>query len=356
MKRTDRSPSLLWTIVSASALLAAAEGALLPEVALAQRPAREVTLGFPVGLAILPDGDIIFSERRTHRIQRLDLRTGLLRVIAGTGEAGFDGDGGPASHARLSCPDAIDVDGRGNIFIADRCNERIRRIDAATGVITTIAGNGTRGPAPDGPALTSALFIDTDAHRVRLLDLRGGAITTIAGNGEEGFAGDGGPARAARFARPHVALRLRNGELLIGDSFNHRLRLVDRAGIVRTIAGNGVEGAAVDGAPALESPLLYFGEVHELADGALLFSEWGSSQIVRLDPQTNRLAVVAGSTAFGEAGPDGPALGAALGSIVDFAIDAEGRLVVAAASAGLIRRIDLARGTVETLAGTASPR
>jgi hypothetical protein len=97
--------------------------------------------------------------------------------------------------------------------------------------------------------------------------------------------------------------------------------------------------------------LLYFGEIHELEDGDLIWSEWGSSQLVRLDRDTGRLSVVAGSTAFGRAGPDGPAKGAALGSIVDFAFDAEGRIVAAVASEGLIRRIDLRANRVDTLVG-----
>jgi sugar lactone lactonase YvrE len=287
-------------------------------------------------------------------------------VVAGDGAQGFGGDGGPARDVRLGCPDAIDIDARGNIFVADRCNERIRRIDATTGSIDTVAGNGSRGPGSDGPAravpLTGVfylrvvddrtiLFTDTDAHRIRELDLTAGRVRTVAGSGTEGFSGDGGPALRASFRRPHVAVRLRDGSLVIGDSFNHRIRRVSAGGVVETMAGNGEEGAAVDGARAAESPLLYFGEIHELEDGDLIWSEWGSSQLVRLDRDTGRLSVVAGSTAFGRAGPDGPARGAALGSIVDFAFDAEGRIVAAVASEGLIRRIDLRANRVDTLVG-----
>ncbi len=339
--------------------------------AAAQQPAREATLGFPIGIAQLADGTFLISERRNHRVMRLDADAGTLTPFAGTGEAGFSGDGGPARQAQLQCPDAVDADSRGNVYIADRCNERIRRVDAATGVITTVAGSGLRGPGPDGPALdvnlmgvfylrvhddNTILFTDTDAHRIRELDLRRGTITTLAGNGYRGFSGDGGPARDATLARPHVVLRLRNGNLVIGDSFNRRIREVSaRDGTIRTIAGVGDalgERPAQHGALALESPLLFFGEIHELDDGDLLWTEWGSSQIVRLDRTTGRLRVVAGSTAFGRHDPDGALSdNPAIGAMVDFVIDEQGRYVVTVSGEGLVRRIDVARGTVETLAG-----
>ena len=232
---------------------------------------------------------------------------------------------GAAARAALACPDALDVDALGNVFVADRCNGRIRRIDARSGVITTVAGNGGEGPSPDGRAVQMALagvfyvrvanddallFTDTEAHLVRELDLRSGQVRTVAGNGMQGFTGDGGPALEASLSRPQVALRLANGDLLIGDSFNHRDRVVDAAsGTIRTIAGNGEEAPAVGGAMATESPLMYFGDIHEQPDGSLIWSEWGSSQVVRLDRTTGRLEVVAGNTTFDRADADGPAAG-----------------------------------------------
>lgn len=329
-------------------------------------PALETSLGFPVGVAMLSDGRVLISERRNHRVLRLDVEAGTLERIAGTGVAGYSGDGGPARNAQLSCPDAIDVDSRGNLYIADRCNERIRRVDAQTGRISTVAGTGQRGPGGDGPALSvdltgvfylrvdsdeRILFTDTDANLVRELDVVRGTIHTLAGSGVQGFAGDGGPARSAELFRPHVVLRLESGDLVIGDSFNHRLRVVDvKTGVIRTIAGTGAEGPAMDGARAVESPLLFFGQIHELPGRGIVWSEWGSSQLLLLDGE-GRLRVLAGSLRFGEAGPDGPSREAALGSIVGFVLDEEGRLVVAASSANLIRRIDLGRGSVETIAG-----
>ena len=336
---------------------------------IAQQQATEATLKFPLGVAIGPDGAIYFSERGGHRVRRIDPQTGEIAIVAGTGEPGFSGDGGPASKAQLRCPDSIDMDKEGTLYIADRCNQRIRRVDAATGIITTVAGNGERGTSPDGPALELSLngpfyvradspgeliFTDTDANLVRRLDLRTGQVTTLAGTGERDFGGDGGPALKASFRRPHVALRTRNGDLIIGDSFNQRIRRVDRAtGIIRTIAGIGALGIAEDGTPMLDAPFSYFGAIHELENGDLLFTEWVSGRLLRLDLDAGKLRVVAGS-------PEGPSpmagkvdlLTVGFHRLADFVIDRQGRIVVAAAADGLIYRIDLQSQQVQILAGS----
>ena len=148
--------------------------------------------------------------------------------MAGTGEVGFGGEGGPATEALLASPFAVALDGAGNLFIADTSNNRIRRVDAATGVITTVAGTGERGFGGDGGPATAALlrlpggvaldgagnlFI-TGRHRVRRVDAATGVITTVAGTGEEGFGGDGGPATAALLAFPGGVALDRIGNLI----------------------------------------------------------------------------------------------------------------------------------------------
>src|SRR5262245_5551925 len=205
------------------------------------------SLKFPLGLAIGPDQALYVSEREGHRVVRIDPTNGDTRIVAGTGVPGFSGDGGPATSAQLRCPDSIDFDAAGNLYIADRCNERLRVVEASTGIIRTVAGNGARGQSPDGPALSlslmgpfflesasrdTLLFTDTDANLVRQVDLRSGRVSTLAGTGERGFSGDGGAALSARLTRPHIAFRARNGDLIIGDSFNQRIRRVDRATVI----------------------------------------------------------------------------------------------------------------------------
>lgn len=333
-----------------------------------QSQVLDVELAFPLGLGIGPDGSLYVSERQGHRVRRIDLEAGSVTTVAGTGEPGFSGDGGPATEAQIRCPDSIDLDEQGNLYIADRCNQRIRRVDAQTGIITTVAGNGARGASPDGSALGMSLmgpyfvrsvspdellFTDTDSHRVRLLDLAAGQITTLAGSGEGGFGGDGGPALEARLARPHVALRAQNGDLIIGDSFNQRIRRVSAAtGIIRTIAGRGERGSAEDGTPALEAPFEYFGNIRELEDGNLLFTEWSSGRLLLLDMEDHSVRVLAGTT--DTEAPEGDGFdprATRFRSLADFALDDRGRVLVAAAAAGLVRRIDLQERQVETVVG-----
>ena len=335
---------------------------------LEQGQARDVELAFPLGLALGPDGSLYVSERRGHRVRRFDLVDGRITTVAGTGDPGFSGDGGSARQAQLRCPDSIDLDEEGNLYIADRCNERIRRVDARTGIITTVVGNGERGPSADGPALEISLmgpyyvravstqeliFTDTDSHRVRQLDFRTGRVTTLAGSGEGGFGGDGGQALEATLARPHVALRAHNGDLIIGDSFNQRIRRVSRAsGIIRTIAGRGERGSTEDGAPALEAPFQYFGDIVELDNGDLMFTEWVSGRLLLLDMDSGVIRVLAGTTDPAAPEDDGHAPRATrFGSLAGLVLDTEGRVLVVAADAGVVRRIDLQAGRVETVVG-----
>jgi hypothetical protein len=152
------------------------------------------------------------------------------------------------------------------------------------------------------------LFTDTDANLVRQVDLRSGRVSTLAGTGERGFSGDGGPAYSARLTRPHIAFRARNGDLIIGDSFNQRIRRVDHTtGVIRTIAGNGTEDFVADGTPALQAPFKYFGAMIELENGDLVFDEWAGHMLLRLDQREQRIRVLAGtqdSTATDAEGSD----------------------------------------------------
>jgi len=328
------------------------------------------TLDFPLGLALGPDEAIYVSDRRGHRVIRADLAAGTVVTVAGTGEPGYSGDGGPATAARLRCPDSIDLDAEGNLFIADRCNERVRRVDATTGIIRTVAGNGRRGASEDGPALDRSLMgpyyvralsprrlliTDTDSHRVRRIDLDLGRIVTLAGSGTGGFCGDGGPSREACLRRPHVALVTADGSLVIGDSFNQRIRIVEHGpGAIHTIAGNGELGIAPDSTPALEAPFSYFGAMLELPGGDLLFTEWVGGRVLRLDRNRGLVRVIAGTARDDAPTADGhDPRDTRFGPLAGLAIDAQGRLLVVAAEQGAVRRIDLTRGVVETVVGRA---
>jgi sugar lactone lactonase YvrE len=182
-----------------------------------------------------------FADGDNNRIRQLDLVTGLVRTVAGTGAAGSAGDGGPATQARISGPRMIVLDSVGNLYIADSFNHRIRRV-GTNGVITTVAGTGVAGFAGDGGAATRArvreprgialaddrtLYIaDTDNSRVRRVDLSTGIITTVVGDGVARFAGDGGQAIRASLRGPRGVAVDRQGRLLINDTGNNRVRVL----------------------------------------------------------------------------------------------------------------------------------
>lgn len=261
--------------------------------------ARSAPLIFPLGLARDASGNLFMIERGASRIRRIDAGTGVITTISGDGQQGFAGDGGPASEARLNAPNNLVIDSAGNIIFSDTRNQRIRKIDGLNGFISTLAGNGEKGFSGDGgPAVEATLngpyglvldrednlyFADTDGDRIRRVDARSGLIRTVAGKGERGFSGDGGPALAAELFRPHVVAIDRFGNLVIGDSFNQRIRRVDHGtGLIETIAGVGELGSSPVGTSGLEARFGFFGRILALANGDLLFSEWVNSRIVRL--------------------------------------------------------------------------
>src|SRR5215472_12196426 len=173
-------------------------------------PAARALLNGPFDVGFDADGNLYFSDTFNHRIRRVDARTGVISTCAGSGEAGYSGDGGPATHARLNEPYGIAVDRAANVYIADRHNHCVRRVDSASGVITTFAGSGTSGFGGDGGAASRAgmvepnglalgpaqlrLFIaDVAEHRVRVVDPATGTTSTVAGTGAAEHSGDGGP-------------------------------------------------------------------------------------------------------------------------------------------------------------------
>lgn len=211
-------------------------------------PALDATLQEPVGIAMDLEGNLFFADRDNHAVRRIGL-DGMITTVAGTGTPGYSGDGGPAVSAQLERPQDVAVDADGNVYITDAVNNRIRRVDAS-GTITTVAGTGEAGYSGDGgPAVDAMLanpveiiigpggdiyFSSDDNHAIRRVDASG-IITTVAGTGDSGYSGDGGPANAAELRYPSGILLDLEGNLYIGDSGNHRIRVVTADGVISTL-------------------------------------------------------------------------------------------------------------------------
>ncbi|WP_216843133.1 Ig-like domain repeat protein [Granulicella sp. S190] len=218
----------------------------------------------PSAIAIDGAGNVVFADTGNSAIRKIDATTGNISTIAGTlGSSGFGGEGQAATTALLSSPQGFGYDKNGNLFIADTGNNRIRKVDASSQLITTIAGNGGAGFSGDGSAAISAQFdqpwgltisingsiyiADFANNRVRKIDGVTGDVTTVAGNGSSGFAGDGGPATAATLNSPASVITDPAGNFYIADSENNVIRKVNVAGVISTIAGNGTALFGGDG-------------------------------------------------------------------------------------------------------------
>ena len=285
--------------------------------------------------------------------------TNVISTVAGGGV----GDFGYATNAALYAPSGVAMDGAGNLYIADRDNERIRKVDT-NGVITTVAGNGTNGYAGDGGAATNAelanpigvaadgtgnLYIaDFINNRIRKVDTNG-VITTVAGNGVKGYAGDGGTATNAELANPTGIAADGTGNLYITDSINSRIRKVDTNGLITTVAGNGVIGYAGDGGAATNAELGLPSSVAVDGTGNLYIADEFTFSIRKVD--TNGvITTVAGNGAFGYAGDGGEATHAELNSPTSVAMDGAGNLYIADMHNQRIRKVD-ANGVITTVAG-----
>jgi sugar lactone lactonase YvrE len=232
--------------------------------------ATSALLSAPADVALDGTGNLYIADVNNERVRKVST-LGVITTVAGNGLPGFAGDTGLATAARLDTPISIALDAAGNLYIVDANNKRIRKVDGSTGFITTFAGTGT--PAyraidenvaantaqidPLGVAVDNAgnvYIADTGNNRIRKVD-GAGLITTVAGNGSVGFAGDGGPAVSAHLDGPTRVSATAAGSFLIADGNNFRIRVVDQAGTITTLAGNGVAGSAGDGGDALAAEM-----------------------------------------------------------------------------------------------------
>src|SRR5215468_2130486 len=229
-------------------------------------PALEATLNEPYEVRFDKQGNMIFVERLNHVVRRVDARTRIITTVAGSGKAGFSGDGGAATQATLDQPHSIQFDARGDLYICDILNHRIRKVDMRTGVITTFAGTGEKRPTPDGAKIAGTPLngpraIDFDrrgdmwlalreGNAVYRLDMRAGTIHHVAGTGEKGFTGNGGAAKLATLSGPKGLSVAPNGNVYLADTESHSIRMIDvRKQTIELIAGTGAKGDGADGDP-----------------------------------------------------------------------------------------------------------
>ena len=293
---------------------------------------------------------------------------GKIQTYVGTGEKGYAGDGGPATQAVCEEPFMCDFDAAGNLFYCECKNYVVRRVDQATGIVTTVAGTGEAGNSGDGGPATQATMrepyslqvdrnngdiyiVDRLSAVIRRVDGASGIITTVAGTGEQGFSGDGGPGNQAMFREPNDCFLDGKGGLLIADIQDQRIRRLDLAsGIITTFAGNGEKERAGDGKPALEASILGARAVCTDSKGNTYIAEREGNGVRKVDAN-GVMSTVAGNGERGYEGDGGPALTATWGAPKAIRCDVQDNVVVVDTENHAIRRIDANTGIVTTIAG-----
>ena len=304
------------------------------------------TLFLPTSTATDAAGNLYIADSSDNRVRRVSVSTGLISTIAGTGEPGFSGDGGFATNAMLNSPTSVVIDGDGDVIIADSQNQVVRSIDAATGLIRTLAGlpgqmgySGDAGDAktaklnvPEGIAVDGAgnIYIgDTGNNSVRMVSVATGLIKTVAGTGMPGFSGDGASATSARLNAPWGVAIGSNGNLYIADSNNNRIRMVASDGTISSIAGTGASAFQGDGslatAAALDAPTAVAIDVA----GNLYIADSGNNRVRKIGVTSGNISTFAGSGEASASGDGGPATSAGLYGPYGISINSRGDIVIA---------------------------
>ncbi|HEV2815303.1 MAG TPA: RHS repeat-associated core domain-containing protein, partial [Solirubrobacteraceae bacterium] len=307
-------------------------------------------LSFPEGLAATEEGHLLVADSSAHVIRRI-AEDGTTTVVAGTGAAGYGGDGGPATAAVLNHPSDVAVTRDGSVLVADEGNNRVRRIGPG-GTISTVAGTGEGGYAGDGgPALGAALdepsdvataadgalyVVDRANHAVRRIG-PDGIITTVAGNGTPGSGGDEGLGADARLRSPRD-VTVRDGSVFVADGGNHRVRRIDPGGTIHTVAGNGQDGYSGDGGRATDATLDTPSAIVALPDGGLLVADAGSAVVRKVAPE-GTIATIAGNGTPGFRGDGSPAASARIDFPQALVLAPDGTVYLADAGNDRVRKL-----------------
>ncbi len=292
-----------------------------------------------------------------------------VQTIAGDGVAGYSGDGGAAASARINNPYGLAAGPDGALYVCEIGNHVIRRVDLKTGAISTVAGNGKMGYSGDGGAATQAslnepyeirfdkagnmFFVEMKNHIIRRVEAKTGIISTVAGTGQPGFAGDGGPAVQAQFRQPHSIAFDPQGNLLVCDIGNHRVRRVNlKTGIIDTYAGNGDRKPTPDGAPVATVPLNGPRAIDLDRQGNLYLVLREGNAVYKIDAKTQTIHHLAGTGEKGYSGDGGDARKAQLSGPKGIAWSPDKSVYITDTESHTIRRIDLRTGVISTAVGT----
>ena len=318
--------------------------------------ATSAQLELPYDVDLDSSGNVYIASSGDHRIRMIDASTGIISTIAGTGTKGYSGDNGAATLAQLNLPYGVVLDSSRNVYIADTSNSRIRKIDMSTGIISTIAGTGIYGYSGDGGPATSAklggpygvalnssgnVYIgDTGNNRIRMIDASTGIITTIAGTGSSGYSGDGGAATSAELSTPSGVALNSSGNVYIASLFGCRFRMIDAStGIISTIAGTGTAGFSGDGGPATNASFKYPSGVVLDSNSNVYIADADNHRVRKIDASTGIISTIAGTGTSGYSGDGGAATSAKLKNPSGVALDSSGNVYIADKSNYRIRKL-----------------
>jgi sugar lactone lactonase YvrE len=306
--------------------------------------ATEALIGEAYGCAFDTEDNLYICDGRNHTIRRIDRSSQIIRTIAGTGRSGYSGDGGPAMLATMDNLYSMVVDTNGDMYIVDRFNAAIRKVNANTGIITTVAGTGTPGYSGDGGLGITArmrepndcfldgngglLIADIQDQRIRKLNLKTGIISTFAGDGKKLRRGDGGPAVQASLMGPRAVCMDKIGNTYVAEREGNGVRKIDKTGIISTFAGTGEMGYTGDGGPAISAK---WGAPKALRcdhDNNLVVVDTENNAVRFIEVNSGIVTTIAGGHQGGD-GDDGYAVDAGLERPHGCGVDAVGNLYIA---------------------------
>jgi len=325
--------------------------------------ATNATLSFPRGMALDGAGNLYIADYGSSVVRKITASSGLISTVAGDGTSGYTGDGGPATSAELKAPIWVALDGAGNLYISDLSSNVIRKVTASTGIITTVAGNGTPTYSGDNGAATSAslyfpaglaldvagnLYIaDEYNSAVRKVTASTGVITTVAGTGGFGYSGDGGAATSAQLARPIGVALDATGNLYLADSSSGTVRKVTAStGVISAVAGTGTSGYSGDGGAATSAQLNHPAGIAVDGAGDLFIADYTNNVIRKVAAGSGIITTAVGTGNHGYAGDGGSATNAELWVPTDVILDSAGNLYISDTVNSVVREVNVIAASV----------